>query len=83
MIELKDFFGVLGAPLVIALVEATKRVLPECQERWYPLLAFAWAAIINAIIAYTLQIPPATAVLATIVCALSASGLYSQARAAQ
>ncbi len=81
MIELRDFLGVAGAPLVIALVAATQRVFPDLEARWAPALAFAWAGLLNGLLAYALPVTWPVAVLAWFLCALMASGLYSQTKA--
>ena len=80
MIELIDFLGIGAAPLVVGLVKATRIVFP-CEDRWVPLLALGWSALLNAIIAYAVPVAWPQAVLATFLCSLTASGLYTQVKA--
>ena len=87
MIDLMQFLGIAGAPLVIALVSATRAVFPDLESRWAPLLAFGWAAPINALVAYGIAqsgtaISWPVVILAWVLCALVASGFYSQGKAA-
>lgn len=82
MIEIRDFLGVAGAPLVIALVAATRAMWPDLPDRWAPALAFGWAGALNAIVAYALPVEWPVALLAWVLCAVAASGFYSQGKAA-
>jgi hypothetical protein len=82
MIELTQFLGVAGAPVVVALVAVTRMVFPDWPDRVAPLMAFGWAAVINAVVAYSLPVAWPVAILAWILCALVASGVYSQGKAA-
>ncbi len=81
MIELIDLVGLAGVPLVLALVELTKKTLPWLEERWYPLVSIAWAEVLNIALAYMLMSDVRVAVLLGLVAGLAASGLYSGGRA--
>lgn len=82
MIDLMQFLGIAGAPVVVALVAVTRMVFPDWPERVAPLLAFGWAGVINAVVAVALPVAWPVAILAWILCALVASGVYSQGKAA-
>jgi hypothetical protein len=81
MINLSDFLGVAGAPVIVALVAATRAVFPDLPDRFAPLLCFGWAAVLNALIAYALPVAWPIAAIAWLLCALTASGFYSQVKA--
>ena len=80
--ELQEFWGLAGVPVVIAVIEAIKRTVPELSQRWFWLLALAIAAFVNIPIAWRLGIDPVLAGLIILVTSLAASGLYGQGKAA-
>lgn len=83
--------GLAGAPFVAALTELIKRTFPELRERWYPLVAVIWGLVLNlgwaAVEIYsgmTQQnrvVVLAVALILGLMAGLSASGLYSGAKA--
>lgn len=81
--RLEDFLGLAGVPVVIAAVEAFKRVVPECNQRWYPVVAFVASAIINIPVGWRLGTDPILVGLLTLVVSFAASGLFGQVKAAR
>ncbi len=49
--DLTPYVGLAGAPLVVALTQLTKLVLPRMRSRWFPLLAVGWGIALNLAIA--------------------------------
>lgn len=79
MIDLKELVGLAGAPLVVALVEASKRWVTD--ERWWPILSILWAVALNEALAYVLKTDYAVAAIVGVVVGLSSAGLWDAARA--
>lgn len=79
--QYSDFWGLAGAPLVVAVLELIKRVIPELSQRWYPISALVAALAINLTIAWQLQTDLVLAVFVAVVVSLTASGLYGQGKA--
>ena len=79
--ELQEFWGLAGVPVVIAALEAIKRTVPELSQRWFWLLALGIAALVNIPIAWRLGTDPVLAGLIILVTSLAASGLYGQGKA--
>ena len=77
--ELSDFVGLAAVPVVVGLVEVCKRWISD--DRWYPIIALAFAVIINVAIAYQTAGDYLLAVLLGVVAGLAASGLYSGGKA--
>lgn len=73
--------GLAGVPLIVALTQATKLVVPALAPRWYPLVALAWALVLNAGLGAYLGGDPVLGAVTALVAALAASGLYSGGRA--
>ena len=78
---MEDLIGLAGVPLIVALVEAVKRVWPDLESRWYPLVALAWGEALNLGLAALLGQDWGRAALLGLVAALAASGLYSGGKA--
>lgn len=78
--DYQSFVGLAGFPIITALVELGKRVVPELGDRWWPLVALLLGIALNVGIAYRLATDIWLAVLVGIVTGLTASGLYSQAK---
>ncbi len=76
--ELVDVIGLLGVPLIAALVQVAKSWVSE--ERFYPLLALAFGLALNVGIALARGADVPTALLLGVVAGLAASGLYSQGK---
>ncbi|MDO8689655.1 MAG: hypothetical protein Q7R39_06540 [Dehalococcoidia bacterium] len=76
--ELGDFVGLAGIPLIAALVQVAKSWVDE--ERYYPALAIALGLILNLGIALARGADVPTAVILGVVAGLAASGLYSQGK---
>lgn len=79
---LKDLIGLGGVPFVVALTEGVKVVFPGLSPRFFPLVAVAWALLINLAAALVLGHHPVEGVLEGLAAGLAAAGLYSAARAA-
>ncbi len=75
--ELSDFWGLAGAPLVIALIEGVKRSVPEIPDRLLPALALLFGVAINLYLATLLDQEFAVAAFVGLVTGLSAMGLFS------
>lgn len=73
--------GLTGVPVVVALVEATKRVASGMDERWYPVVSLAWGLALNLGVGVYLGGDPVLGAVTGVVTALAASGLYSGGRA--
>jgi len=73
--------GMAGVPLIVALTEATKRSLPGLAARWHPLVALAWALLLNVGLGAYQGGDPVLGAATGLVAALAASGLYSGGRA--
>ena len=77
----RDLVGVAGVPVVVGMVELTKRVFPDLTPRLYPVLALAFGVALNlALLGYS-GAEPIEAIVVGLVTALLASGLYSQVKA--
>lgn len=73
--ELKDFIGISGVPIVVALVAATKPYVRD--KRAWPFIAILYAVAWNALLSYAVRTDPVIAAIMGIVVGLAASGLYS------
>jgi len=80
MTDLKELVGLLGIPVIIALVKATEMVL-QLERRWLPMVAIVWGIALNLGLAYILATPYAAAVVWGVIAGLSAVGLFSGTRA--
>ena len=76
-----DLIGVAGVPLIVALVEAVKRVFPALEPRWYPVVALVWGEALNLALAAAQGRDWRTALVMGLVAALAACGLYSGGKA--
>ncbi len=74
--DLKAFIGIAGAPLVVALVELVKWVIPGIPARFWPTIALLWAVALNFFIAWRLATDFYLAGFAGIVTALVAMKFY-------
>jgi hypothetical protein len=81
MVPIEMVLGLAGVPLIVALVEATKLVVPELRPRWFPLVALTWALCLNAGVGGYLGGDPILGALTGLVAALAAVGLYSGGKA--
>lgn len=79
MIDIREFYGLAGLPVVVALTQATKRRVTDA--RWWPLISLAWAVALNLLLALALHTDLATAVVVGIVVGLAAAGLWDVGRA--
>ena len=80
--ELSDqtLLGMAGVPLIVALTGATRRAFPGLPARWRPVVALAWALLVNAGLGTYLGGDPVLGAATGLVAALTASGLYSAGR---
>ncbi len=69
--------GVAGAPLVMALVEATKRTFPDVPARWYVSISVAWGVVLNLALAYLLATDLRTGAVVGVVTGLLAAGIFA------
>jgi hypothetical protein len=73
--------GLAGVPLLVALTEATKQVLPGLPSRFHPLVVLGWSVLLNVGLGSYLGADPVLGALTALVAALAAVGLYSGGRA--
>jgi hypothetical protein len=73
--------GLGGVPVVVALVEVTKRAFPRLSPRFWPVVAIAWGLSLNVGVGVQLGVDLTTAVVVGVVAGLSAAGLYDTGRA--
>src|SRR5439155_15537284 len=73
--------GLAGVPLLVALTEATKQVVPDLPTRFHPLVVLAWSLLLNVGLGAYLGADPVLGTLTALVAALAAVGLYSVGRA--
>jgi hypothetical protein len=80
--QLSDFVGLLGVPVIVALVEVLK---PWLSKEITPIVAIVIGILINLVVAWRSPptFDPILAVLLGIVAGLAASGLYSGVKAAR
>ena len=72
--------GLAGVPLIVALTQATKVVIPTLPTRYHPLVALTWALLLNAGLGAYLGGDPVLGAVTALVAALAATGLYSGGR---
>ncbi len=82
-IDLNSLFGLAGVPLVMAMVGAVKRIWPELEERWYPIVSILCGEGFNLGLAWILQYDWRVAIVLGLIVGLAASGLYSGSKAVQ
>jgi hypothetical protein len=73
--DVSQFYGLAGVPVVVALVEVFKRWVTD--DRWWPILAVFFGVGLNLMLAGILKTPLAPAVVIGVVVGLAGSGLYS------
>lgn len=78
--DLSAFGGLAGAPFVLALTEAIKRMVPGMAPRWTPLVAIAVGVVVNLAIAYADGTSMVGAIVLGVASACMAIGLYSGSR---
>lgn len=79
-ISFNTVVGVGGMAIVVALVEATKKVFPNAPTKVYPIYSLFWSMLLNVGIAIYTHADIGLAVIIGLVVALMASGLYSGGR---
>jgi hypothetical protein len=75
----RAFFGLAGAPLIIALVQLAKLTFPGTPQHCWPAVTLAVAVVGNLCLAALLGSDLGIGALVGVVTGLSASGLYSYA----
>ena len=75
--ELRDIIGLGGVALIVALVEAVKRIMPDLEPRWYPAVAVFWGMVINVGFALSQIGDLKLAIVYGLLAGLVACGLYS------
>lgn len=79
MDDLQALRGLAGTPVVLALVQLLKGVVPD--TRWHPLLALAGGIGWNLALAAVYAQPLGPAALLGVIVGLVAAGVYSGGRA--
>lgn len=74
-VELGTLYGAGSIPLIVAVVQVFKGLIPD--TRWYAMLALIFGIAINMGIGSYLNTPVIVATIQGLVAGLSASGLYS------
>lgn len=72
--------GLIGIPIVTALVEVCKKVFPGMPTRFYPVLSIVIAILINLGVAIYQHTDVGLSLVIGLVVGLAASGLYSGGR---
>lgn len=75
--ELNQFVGLAGAPLVQALVELVKRTAPSLKSRWYPALSVLFGVVLNLALASILVTDLKAASFIGVLTGLLSSGLFA------
>lgn len=79
--ETKEILGLAGVPVIVAMVEGCKLVFPGLSPRFYPVLALVFGLLINMGLGWRVGADPVYSLLAGVIAALAASGLYSGGKA--
>lgn len=77
----RELVGMAGVPVVVALVEVVKGVVPGLGERWYPVVSLVVGVGFNVAVSWYLGGDLFLAGVTGLVAGLAASGLYSGGRA--
>lgn len=72
-----DVVGLAGVPVIVGLVELVKKILPDLEPRWHPLVAMIFALLINVGFGVSQVGDLRLAVVYGFAAGLAASGLYS------
>lgn len=80
MISFGAVTGLIGIPVVLALVELVKRTFPDLPVRFYPVVSLLFAILINVGAAIYQHEDLGVSIIAGLVVGLSASGLYAGGR---
>ena len=78
---LEQLAGWGGVPVVIGLVEGAKKVCPDMDKRWLPLVALGMALLWQMVMYIFSLVELETAGPMVIITALAAVGLFSGGRA--
>jgi len=81
MDDYRAFFSAGGVPVVIALAELVKHVVPNLDKRWVPLVVLVLSAAWQGLGIWVIGTDPREAVTYAVVAALAAIGLFSGVRA--
>ncbi len=79
MLDVSQLVGLAGVPLIVAAVEACKRIIFFRDDSTWPFLAIFWGVALNEFLAWILKTDLAVAAVLGLVAGLAASGLYSHA----
>ncbi|SRR5579885_129446 len=82
-LNVSDLVGLAGAPLVLALVQLVRATWPELPTHYVPALTLAIAIGLNLALSTVTGASLQSVVLVGMLTGLTASGLYSHARAGQ
>lgn len=75
-INIKDFVGLGGIPIVQALVALFKTTFPSFPARYYPSVSIVVGVILNEGLGYLLGTDPSTSAVVGLIIGLIASGLF-------
>jgi len=78
--DIRDFVGIGGVPLVQALVALVKTSFPGLSARYYPSVSVVFGVVVNLALAYLLESDYRIAVVVGVVTGLVASGLFDYAK---
>lgn len=75
--DLNQFVGLAGAPLVTKLTEWTKQTFPNMEARWFPSIAVAWGVILSLVLAWILVSDLRAAAVVGVITGLLSSSLFA------
>lgn len=79
--DLSQWVGLSGIPLIQALVALVKTTIPALPARYYPGVSIALGVALNEALAYLMQADYRTAAVVGVVAGLAASGLFTFGKA--
>lgn len=80
-INLAQWAGLGGIPLIQALVALVKTTIPGLPARYYPGVSIVFGVALNEVLAYLIQADYRTAAVVGVVAGLAASGLFTFGKA--
>ena len=78
--DVNQLYGLAGIPVIAALIQVFKNTLPECPDRFWPLISLALGITFNMLLGWGLGAELWVAAVIGLVVGLSASGFYSQSK---
>lgn len=82
MPDLKDLYGIGLVPVIVALIQWLKAVMPECPTRLLPVWALLLGIGLNLLLGWQTGVPLVTAAIIGLLVGLAAGGFYGTVKAA-